>query len=144
MLPPLRARLEDIPLLVAHFLKEYNRRRKRSVGSVSEAAMRLLQDYSWPGNIRELENVIERAVILCDGKTIEPWDCPFTSARTRAAEATEAPTEGTLEDIEKAHIKRMLRQVGGHRSRAAQALGVDRKTLRAKIRRYGIEAPDPD
>ncbi len=143
-LPPLRERKEDIPLLVAHFLKEYNRRRKRSVGSVSEAAMRLLLDYSWPGNIRELENVIERAVILCDGKTIEPWDFPFTSARTRTAEAADAPAEGTLEDIEKAHIKRVLRQVGGHRSRAAQALGVDRKTLRAKIRRYGIEAPDPD
>lgn len=143
-LPPLRERKEDIPLLVAHFLKEYNRRRKRSVGSVSEAAMRLLQDYSWPGNIRELENVIERAVILCDGKTIEPWDFPFTSARTRASEVAEAPAEGTLEDIEKAHIKRVLRQVGGHRSRAAQALGVDRKTLRAKIRRYGIEAPDLD
>ena len=141
-LPPLRERKEDIPLLVAHFLKEYNRRRKRSVGAVSEAALGLLLDYSWPGNIRELENVIERAVILCDGKTIEPWDFPFTNARTRAGEAAAAPTEGTLEDVEKAHIMRVLRQVGGHRTKAAQALGVDRKTLRAKIRRYGIQEPD--
>jgi DNA-binding NtrC family response regulator len=143
-LPPLRERKEDIPLLVAHFLKEYNRRRKRSVGAVSEAALRLLLDYSWPGNIRELENVIERAVILCDGKTIEPWDFPFTNARAKTSEAAAAPPEGTLEDVEKAHIMRVLRHVGGHRSRAAQALGVDRKTLRAKIRRYGIEEPDPD
>jgi len=141
-LPSLRERRDDIPLLVAHFLKEYNRRRKRSVGAVSEAALGLLLDYSWPGNIRELENVIERAVILCDGKTIEPWDFPFTNARTRAGEAAAAPTEGTLEDVEKAHIMRVLRQVGGHRTKAAQALGVDRKTLRAKIRRYGIQEPD--
>jgi DNA-binding NtrC family response regulator len=142
-LPPLRERKDDIPLLVAHFLKEYNRRRKRSVGAVSEAALRLLLDYSWPGNIRELENVIERAVILCDGKTIEPWDFPFTSARPRAAEPA-AAAGGSLEDVEKAHIVRVLRQVDGHRSRAAQVLGVDRKTLRAKIRRYGITEPGQD
>jgi DNA-binding NtrC family response regulator len=143
-LPPLRERKEDIPMLVAHFLKEYNRRRKRSVGGVSGAAMSLLQDYSWPGNIRELENVIERAVILCDGKTIEPWDFPFTNARARAVEAAAPAPEGTLEDAEKAHILRVLRHVGGHRSRAAQVLGVDRKTLRAKIRRYRIEESERD
>jgi DNA-binding NtrC family response regulator len=106
--------------------------------------MRLLQDYSWPGNIRELENVIERAVILCDGKTIEPWDFPFTNAQARLPEAAAAAPQGTLDDVEKAHIMRVLRHVGGHRSRAAQVLGVDRKTLRAKIRRYGIEEPDQD
>ena len=143
-LPPLRERKDDIPLLVDHFLKEYNRKRKRSVRAVSAAAMSLLLDYSWPGNIRELENVIERAVILCDGKAIEPWDFPFTNARTRTVEAAAAPPEGTLEDVEKAHIMRVLKQAGGHRTRAAQALGVDRKTLRAKIRRYGIEEPDSD
>jgi DNA-binding NtrC family response regulator len=143
-LPPLRERKDDIPLLVSHFLKEYNRRRKRSVGAVSEAAMRLLLDYSWPGNIRELENVIERAVILCDGKTIEPWDFPFTNARARSAEAAAGTAEGTLEDVEKAHIIRVLKQLGGHRSRAAEALGVDRKTLRAKIKRYGIEETEAE
>ena len=141
-LPPLRERKDDVPMLVAHFLKEYNRRRKRSVGAVSEAAMRLLLDYTWPGNIRELENVIERAVILCDGKTIEPWDFPFKSVPAAAPEGADLPPVGTLEDIEKAHIERVLRHVSGHRSRAAQALGVDRKTLRAKIRRYGIAEPD--
>jgi len=143
-LPPLRERKDDIPMLVDHFLKDYNRKRKRSVRAVSPAAMRLLLDYSWPGNIRELENVIERAVILCDGQTIEPWDFPFKAARAAGPEAAGTPPAGTLEDVEKAHIMRVLRHVDGHRSRAAQLLGVDRKTLRAKIRRYGIAEPDPD
>jgi DNA-binding NtrC family response regulator len=142
-LPPLRERKDDIPPLAAHFLKEYNRRSKRSIDTVSKAAMRLLLDYSWPGNIRELRNVIERAVILCDGKTIEPWDFPFKSAPAEASGAVEAPPVGTLKDVEKTHIRRVLRHLDGHRTRAAQALGVDRKTLRAKIRRYEIEEPDP-
>jgi len=133
-LPPLRERKDDIPELVDHFLKEYNRRRKRDVRGVSDAAMRLLMNYGWPGNIRELENVIERAVILCDGRVIEPWDFPFSCPLP----APQPVAEGSLADAEKAHILRVLKGCDGHRGKAAEALGIDRKTLRAKIRRYGL------
>lgn len=140
-LPPLRERKDDIPPLVSHFIAKYNKSRKRAVASASEKAMELMTDYSWPGNIRELENVIERAVILCDGRTIQPWDLPLREASLAAVTESEGTAAGTLDEVEKQHIARALRKFHGHRIKTAQSLGIDRKTLRTKMKAYGLPEP---
>jgi DNA-binding NtrC family response regulator len=98
--------------------------------------MRTLMDYSWPGNVRELENVIQRAVTLCRGETVVPDDLP--SLITRAASRSfldRAHEKGrTLEDLENEYIREVLVEVGGNRSRAAEILGIDRKTLYRKLK----------
>jgi DNA-binding NtrC family response regulator len=134
-LPPLRERREDIRLLVPYFLEqnaEYGRKR------VSAATLRCLEAYPWPGNVRELQHAIQRAVILCTGDEIQPQDLP---ADVRDGQRSTAPSTGSLEGIERQHIIGIMRQVGGHRAKAAALLGIDPKTLYRKILGYGI-SPD--
>jgi DNA-binding NtrC family response regulator len=97
-----------------------------------------LEGYDWPGNVRELQHAIQRAVILCTGEEIAPEDFP---ADVRCGETSAAPAAGSLEEIERQHIIATLRQVGGHRAKAAALLGIDPKTLYRKILGYGI-SPD--
>ncbi len=135
-LPPLRERREDIAPLAAHFLEEnaaYGRRR------LSAAALACLEGYDWPGNVRELQHAVQRAVILCEGEEIQPADLP---ADIQCGEPARTPASGSLEDMERQHIIATLRQVGGHRAKAAALLGIDPKTLYRKIQSYGISA-DP-
>ncbi|HEY6000102.1 MAG TPA: sigma-54 dependent transcriptional regulator [bacterium] len=139
-IPPLRERPEDIPALARHFLATYGRKRQRAPHDLTPEALAALAGYDWPGNVRELENVIERAVILCDGELIGPEDLAMP-ARAGAAPAGAAPAAGaalSLEEIEREHILRVLREAGGNQSRAAQVLGIDRKTLYLKLRKYGL------
>lgn len=138
-LPPLRERKEDIPLLVQHFLQQYNRKRRKPLMGVSPAAMEVLVKYPWPGNVRELENSIERAMILEGGEFISPESFPWlllrdTGERVWASSKKLVP----LEDLEREHIAHVLQETGGHRSRAAMILGIDRKTLYQKIRKYRL------
>ena len=140
-LPSLRERKEDIPLLARHFLQKYNQRRKRAIRDISPAAMQLLCNYQWPGNVRELENVIERAVVIAEGDQITPESLPPHLRTEEKALPSEAFELRTLEQIEKEHITRTLVATGWNRSRAAQLLGIDRKTLYEKIRRYQIGKP---
>jgi DNA-binding NtrC family response regulator len=133
-LPPLRERREDIRLLVPYFLEQnaaYGRKR------ISAAALQCLEAYPWPGNVRELQHVIQRAVILCAGDEIQPPDLP---AEVREGQRSTTPTTGSLEGIERQHIITILKQVGGHRAKAAALLGIDPKTLYRKILGYGISA----
>jgi DNA-binding NtrC family response regulator len=133
-LPPLRERREDIRLLVPYFLEQnaaYGRKR------ISAAALQCLEVYPWPGNVRELQHVIQRAVILCAGDEIQPQDLP---AEVREGQRSTTPTTGSLEGIERQHIITILKQVGGHRAKAAALLGIDPKTLYRKILGYGISA----
>jgi DNA-binding NtrC family response regulator len=133
-LPPLRQRREDIALLANHFVTANAR---YGVKRLHPWTVATLEAYDWPGNVRELLHVIERAVILSPGDEIMPDDLP---PEVRGAPAPPAATSGgSLEAMERAHIVATLRQVGGHRGKAAALLAIDPKTLYRKILAYGIK-----
>ena len=138
-LPPLRERKDDIPLLVDHFLQKYNKRAKKNITGVSSRALKALKEYDWPGNIRELENTVERAVVLSQGDGIELEDLMYHGIGTGAtAPGSFSGNSKTLEDMEKEYIKAVLQAQFGNKTRAAEILGIDRKTLWAKIKKYRI------
>jgi DNA-binding NtrC family response regulator len=132
-LAPLRERREDIPLLMQTFLDRHCRRCGQSK-CVSPAALKCLQSHDWPGNIRELANVVERAALMCDGLTIEPSDLQLGMA---AGVATAEGMSSRLVDIEREHILRVLEAHGGNKQAAARALGVSRMKLYRKLEQYG-------
>jgi two-component system response regulator HydG len=134
-LPPLRERKDDIVLLAGHFLKKYNKERKKNILSISNAAMKGLARYDWPGNVRELENAIERAVVLAKGNVIEPHDLFYHDL---TFDDNKDFMEMSLADIEKKHVLKVLKALGGNKIKTAEILGIDRKTLREKIRKYKI------
>ena len=136
-LPPLRERQNDIPLLANHFLNKYNKKRGKSIHGISDPAMNALTNYDWPGNVRELENTIERAVVLTEHRFIESSDLSYYAFNVGTE--LDASKETALADMEKAHIEKTLKIYNGHKMKAAEALGIDRKTLRLKIKRYGIK-----
>jgi two-component system response regulator AtoC len=151
-LPPLRDRMEDLPDLVEHFLARYAERNKKAVSHVSEEAMVLLRSYSWPGNIRELEHAIERAVAMTNTSVLFPEDFPpeisrkSTSSVSSGESSPMAEVSGvepavgsSLEELEKAHIVKVLNEVGYNKSKASEILGIDRATLYRKAQRYGID-----
>jgi two-component system response regulator AtoC len=133
-LPPLRERKEDISALARHFLKQYAKKLDKSITDLTSDALELLAGYHWPGNVRELENVVERAVILCESNLLGAEDL---SVPTPAVIA-ELGTNPSLEEMEKNYILRVLKETNGNQSRASQLLGIDRKTLYLKLKKYGI------
>lgn len=136
-MPPLRKHKEDIPLLVEHFLTKFTQEVNRGVERISRDAMDELMLYEWPGNIRELSNAIERAVVVCKTRTITPHDLPIGQAP-----ADENKTRCfSLMDMEKQHIQKILDQNGWNVSKTAIVLGIDRSTLYNKIKRYGLISP---
>lgn len=154
LLPSLRERREDIPLLVAHFLKKAGFENGKKVKYVSDEAMEYLMGYSWPGNIRELENAIERAVIHCKSDTLEIEYFPIPGAKGHSVAAQpktfgpviEEKNEDVPEDLpsaveklEKKLIQEALRAHAGNQRKAAQALGVTERILGYKIKRYGLK-----
>ncbi len=145
LLPALRERREDIPALVTHFVKMFSRRMGKQVDSILPETMASFQWYSWPGNIRELQNLVERAVILSrDGVLPNPLQKRQTSATILISNARSSSSSMTLEDSDRALIVETLEQagwiVGGPRGAAAK-LGLKRTTLLAKMRRMGISRP---
>ncbi len=138
VLPPLRERREDIPLLANHFLRKHNEKREKSVTAVSERAMKVLTEYDWPGNVRELENVVERAVVLTRSGVIEPDDLWYYELGSKTPSSSDADETRSLTDVEREHIIRTLEALNGHIGKASEALGIDRKTLRLKLKKYGI------
>ena len=136
-IPPLRERKSDIPLLARHFLKVFTIQMNKPISGVSDEAMQLLVDYDWPGNIRELENAIERAVVICKTDEIKPADFPFANARSEVEEST----DDSLEAVQMKHIKKVLEHTDWNISKAAIALGIDRVTLYNKINKYGLKKP---
>jgi DNA-binding NtrC family response regulator len=139
-LPALEDRAADIPLLVQHFLRRAKARNKREV-RITEEAMQLLSRSHWPGNVRELENLVERLTIFCASGEIGAADVEHERRQVRLNGAPPAATEsaGTLEEMERQHIIRVLQENEGNKSRAARALGIERKTLYQKARRLGID-----
>ena len=132
-LPPLRERLEDIPLLTEHFVDKYAQSMGKPPKGVTDEAVELLRSYDWPGNVRELENAIERAMVVGQGNRIRPEDLPL-----RVEQEAVRPRNRSLESLESAHIARVLREESGNVSQAARVLGIDRGTLYNKIKKYGI------
>lgn len=132
-LPLLRDRGDDVILLTGHFLDKFARGVARAVPSLSDRAWRCLRDYHWPGNVRELENVIQRLVIMTDGLEIDAADLP---ALMRYAVPRDNRVHRTLAEVEAAHIHAVLESVGGNKTKAAEILGIDRKTLRDSLKRY--------
>ncbi|MEO5657777.1 MAG: sigma-54 dependent transcriptional regulator, partial [Nitrospiria bacterium] len=148
-IPPLRDRRDDIPALVEFFLAHYCRELQRPLKTLSESARHVMIQHHWSGNIRELQNCIERAVILTEGEVIEDEHLGIRQQELGELQAREVPLEGTLRDVSGAAVRmvetRMIRKVlkgtGGNKSRASQLLGVSYKTLLTKIKEYGIERP---
>lgn len=134
-LPALRERKEDIPVLVPYFLDRLGAKYRREGLSLSDGALDLLMNYHWPGNVRELENTLERVVILTEKPTLEVND--FMYAGLPFMSHTPADSY-TLADMERNHIAHVLHHCKGNKSEAARMLNIDRKTLREKIKRYGL------
>ncbi len=140
-LPLLRERREDIPLLVEHFISKFNRLQNKNVVGVTEDAMRILLDYDYPGNVRELENMIEHAFILCHTSFIEPCHLPLSSRQKLSDEVLRSHPGMTLEDWEAVHIVDAVRRHGGNRAAAARELGINPSTLFRKVKARRIELP---
>ena len=167
-LPALRERMDDLPVLVEHFLDKHSRLNKRERPTVSPETMAILRDYRWRGNVRELENVVERALLLCDGKEIKPHNLLMHSqmgkqsinqdlARATASQPTSESAEEipeskdsalgievgmSMKEAEKKLIFETLRETGGNRTKAAKILGISIRTLRNKLNEYRAEGED--
>ena len=136
--PPLRERKQDLSRLIQYFLKQYAAKHARKVDHVSQPALAMLKAYEYPGNARELANVVERAVIVAAGRCIEEQDLPVgLSAAVTAQQQRERPR--SLAEMEAAYIAELLAATGGNKTECARILGISRKNLYEKIARYDIE-----
>jgi len=145
VLPPLCERREDVPLLIDHFLEQFNHRMGKHITGVSEDVLHCLMEYTYPGNVRELENIIEHACVLCRGRRIEVEHLPPEMKETmeRPLERTPLPPspQPLLQATEIQLIRETLERVKGNRIQAARELGLHKTTLWRKMKRYGIEYP---
>ena len=136
-LPPLRQRKDDIPLLADHFLARYAEENDKAVGEISKEALDLLTRYAYPGNVRELQNIVERAVVMARGPVVTRADLP-----AEVQQAAPAPVADTLpaqvEELEKKAIAQALERANGVQSRAAEILGLTERNLRYKLKKYGL------
>ncbi|MFQ5588912.1 MAG: sigma-54-dependent transcriptional regulator [Nitrospiria bacterium] len=148
-IPPLRERVEDIPAMVAHFVDHFAREMNKAPKQLTKDALDLLMAHPWTGNVRELQNTIERAMILSDGNEILPGHLALRSRSDQPGTVRDIPLEGALREVSEAAtriieskmIKKVLQQTGGNKSRAAEILQVSYKTLLTKIKDYAIEKP---
>ncbi|OGK94687.1 MAG: hypothetical protein A2W08_15860 [Candidatus Rokubacteria bacterium RBG_16_73_20] len=141
--PPLRERIEDLPLLVEHFVRQYGQQFGKRVQGLSREALRALSLYRWPGNVRELQNVVERCVVLAEGPQIElndlPLDVLIPDHRIRVRKANRLPLKDATEAFEHQIVLRVLERVKGNTSEAARILGVHRNSLNRLLERWGLK-----
>jgi DNA-binding NtrC family response regulator len=146
--PPLRERREDIPALVNHFVRRYNRQFHKRIAGVSPAALEILNGYAWPGNVRELQNIVERSVALVDGPVIEAKDLPLDlllpDARSRVDGTDEVPLKEARDQFERQLVLQVLERVQWNRTQAARLLGMHRNSLKIKLEAWGIRGLGPD
>jgi two-component system response regulator HydG len=142
--PPLRERREDIPLLAQHFLKIFSERNRKKMKGFTPRAMDRLLRYPWPGNVRELMNTVERGVVLTRADVLDEEDVApvleMEIQKTPGGQATEAMAEAdtSLESVEKTTILKTLKECSGNKSEAARRLGITRRTLHLKLKKYGL------
>ena len=129
--PPLRERGDDILLLVHHFASKFAGEAGRPTPNFTDKALRALRNYSWPGNVRELENLMQRLIIMTENETVDVTDLP---SLMRFAVSAENGLNRSLAEVETEHIQNVLASVGGNKTKAAEILGIDRKTLRLKLK----------
>ena len=136
--PPLRNRREDIPALAEHFLRKVSAGHRKPTPRLSAQALELLTSYDWPGNVRQLENCIEQAVVLCDGDIVDVDALPLveTTPRRSAPHGARMPVGLTLREVEQEYIQRTLQAVGGNRTRAARLLSISLRCLQYKLKAY--------
>jgi two-component system NtrC family response regulator len=142
-LPPLRERKEDIPILIDHFLKRYAEENGKEIAGLSSEAQDVLLKYDYPGNVRELENIIERAVVIAREDVISVEDLPFSESMeetTESRKAEEGLLRGSIEELEKKLIVEAMEKAGDHQIRAAEFLGISERMLRYKLKKYGLKA----
>jgi transcriptional regulator with PAS, ATPase and Fis domain len=139
-LPPLREHPSDIPLLVSFYVDQFNREFRKQVRGATPEALELLRGYRWPGNIRELRNAVERAMLLADGAWLEPAHFPIAVSRRSASGAYDLPDEGvSLEEVERGLVIQALTRTGWNHTKAAALLGLNRDQIRYRIEKFGLE-----
>ena len=134
--PPLRERKDDIPLMVSSFLKEFAKENGKNITSIDSRARSALYKYDWPGNIRQLRNCMESAVVMCAGDTLTLDDFPPTISQNTAQDFVQIPNGITLEEAEKIYIQESLAVNQGNKSKTAEVLGIGRKTLHRKLEEW--------
>jgi DNA-binding NtrC family response regulator len=141
-IPPLRERVGDIPLLVEYFIKKYCTSMNKPPITIDSAALRRLEEFSFPGNVRELENVLERSMVLASGTVLEAGDIKLdTAPKSRAASVDNFLPEGmTLDQFEQSIIREALQRANGNKSQAARLLGLTRNALRYRLSQMGMES----
>lgn len=138
-IPSLRDRIEDIPLLANHFLKHYSSKYGKSVSKISDAAMTRMNKHPWPGNIRELQHSLERAIILSNSSVLQPEDFNFTAAsNTKEAEQSLGLDQYNLDEVEKLLIRKVLKKYNGNITQAASELGLTRSSLYRRLEKHGL------
>ena len=138
-LPPLRERMEDLPVLAEHFMKKHSKENGKQISSIAPETLTLLNKYQWRGNVRELENIIERAVLICQGDTIEPANLFMEDSHAAEATGKENPLgsfRGTIYEMERELIFKTLEETNNNKTRAADILGISIRTLRNKLNEY--------
>jgi two-component system NtrC family response regulator len=141
-MPPLRERKEDVPPLIAHFLKRFAADNGKNVTGITSEARDLLLKYDYPGNVRELENIIERAVVISRNSVITVDDLPFDEDRMHPEDAGkkgEGLLRGSIEEMERKLILEAMEKSGDHQTKAAEILGVSERMLRYKLKKYGLK-----
>ncbi len=141
-IPPLRERKEDIPPLIEHFLARFAADNGKNLEGISSEARDLLMKYDYPGNVRELENIVERAVVICRGTVIGVEDLPFGAGETASAEERDKEDgllRGSVEDLERKLIVDAMARAGDHQTRAAEILGISERMLRYKLKKYNLK-----
>jgi DNA-binding NtrC family response regulator len=144
VLPPLRERVGNIPLLVKHFIERYNREFRKQVRGLLPEAQSLLSDYRWPGNVRELRNAIERAMLLADRAWLGPEDFATLSRNTSSAPFRLPPEGVNLEAVERQLPVQALERAGGNQAQAGCLLGINRDQVRYRIEKFGITRPNQE
>ncbi len=137
--PPLRNRREDIPALAEHFLEKFSAAHHKPIPKLTPQALDLLTSYDWPGNVRQLENCIEQAVVLCDGDAVDVDALPLaeTTPKRSGLPGVREPVGLTLREVEQEYILRTLKAVGGNRTRATRLLGISLRCLQYRLKAYG-------
>jgi DNA-binding NtrC family response regulator len=148
-MPPLRERQGDISLLAQHFIETFSREFKRPVRGLSHTAESALRTYGWPGNVRELRNLVERAVLLCEGELLQPADFDSLHTARQKTAATNGgfalPAEGVnLEEVERSLVVQALERAAGNQTRAAAFLGLHRDQIRYRVEKFGLKKSDAE
>jgi DNA-binding NtrC family response regulator len=137
-IPSLRDRLEDIPLLANHFLKHYSAKYGKNVNKISEAAMTRMNKHPWPGNIRELQHALERAIILSNSTVLQPEDFNFNVSSNRETDQAMSLDQYNLDEVEKLLIRKVLKKYNGNITQAASELGLTRSSLYRRLEKHGL------